>query len=499
MTIWNLIGTFAAVGILLTIIMRWRGIPKNLITSFLQNFCGVWFFVSGLVKAIDPTGTGFKMEQYFASFEQTFSGTWLKSICGIFPWLSAHSIGFSIFMIVLELALGLMLIFGNVPKWTARLFFVILVFFTVLTGYTFLTGFVPQDQNFFNFSAWGPFVKENMKVTDCGCFGDFLKLDPRVSFLKDLFLLIPGFYFLFRHKTMHQLFSAAGRGSLLIISTVLFIAYCCYYSFMAEPAVDFRPFREGVNIRDQRQAELDAESNRKITHWRLLELATNSVQTITDEQYMSNLANYPKTAWKVIEQVKDDPKVPSTKLTDFYVYGKDDADVSEEILGDAATTVWVLMYKVPSHSAGSQTITVQDTIFHTDSIRTVDQSTGDTILVLRQVVDSLGSVQKTINAYSFDPTWLARLKNQVQPLTVAANAAKVKVVAITPMLDPSVETALMEQSGINYPILHADDILLKTIMRSNPGVLVIKNGQIIAKYHFNHLPTEAEWKQVLNK
>ena len=75
---------------------------------------------------------------------------------------------------------------GYYRKWTAWLFFLIVFFFTILTGFTYLTGYVPLDANFFDFSAWGPYVKENMRVTDCGCFGDFIKLDPKISFFKDL-------------------------------------------------------------------------------------------------------------------------------------------------------------------------------------------------------------------------------------------------------------------------------------------------------------------------
>ena len=72
--------------------------------------------------------------------------------------------------------------------------FLLVAFFTVLTGFTYLTGFVPDGSNFFDFGSWvGVHNENNMKVKDCGCFGDFIKLKPKTSFLKDVFLLFINF------------------------------------------------------------------------------------------------------------------------------------------------------------------------------------------------------------------------------------------------------------------------------------------------------------------
>ena len=131
----------------------------------------------------------------------------MKGLAPLFPALSEQSTGFSIFMVTFEIVLGVMLIVGWRRKLTAWLFFLLVVFFTLLTGFTFLTGYVPSDANFFDFAKWGPYVKDQMRVTDCGCFGDFIKLDPRISFYKDLGLMIPAIlFFLFRSKWMHQIF-----------------------------------------------------------------------------------------------------------------------------------------------------------------------------------------------------------------------------------------------------------------------------------------------------
>ena len=77
MTLGTLILYIAIASLVVTglIIYRAEG-EKHWVTSFLQNFCGLLFIVSGWVKAVDPMGTAFKMEQYFAEFEATFDGTW---------------------------------------------------------------------------------------------------------------------------------------------------------------------------------------------------------------------------------------------------------------------------------------------------------------------------------------------------------------------------------------------------------------------------------------
>ena len=83
-------------------------------------------------------------------------------------------------------------------------------------------------------------------MTDCGCFGDFIKLVPRISFYKDLGLLIPAFYFVFRHKDMHQLFTFKARRIIVAASTILLILFCLYNAVWNLPVIDFRPFKVGT-------------------------------------------------------------------------------------------------------------------------------------------------------------------------------------------------------------------------------------------------------------
>jgi len=75
MTIGSLVTCIGLDAVLLTFLVGYLKAQKSLVVSYLQNFCGALFIFSGIVKAIDPLGTGFKMEQYFAEFESTFADT----------------------------------------------------------------------------------------------------------------------------------------------------------------------------------------------------------------------------------------------------------------------------------------------------------------------------------------------------------------------------------------------------------------------------------------
>ena len=290
---------------------------KNIFVSFLQNYCGALFVFSGWVKAIDPLGTAYKMEQYFAEFESTFQETWMSFLAPLFPWLSNLSISFSVVMIIFEIVLGLMLIFGIKNKFTSWAFLLLVGFFTFLTGFTYLTGYVPEGTNFFSFGSWGEYEESNMKVTDCGCFGDFIKLKPYTSFLKDVALLIPAFIFLFKSKDMHTWFSSKTNSAITIGSTALLALYCFSNYVWDLPHSDFRPFKEGVNVREQKAAEEDALTNAPMTYI-LTNKSTQDVTELPYEEFMKQYKSYPKEQFDYDTRTGE-PAIPHTKISEFMV------------------------------------------------------------------------------------------------------------------------------------------------------------------------------------
>lgn len=453
---------------------------KNWPLSYLQNFAGVLFLISGWVKAMDPLGTAYKMEQYFAEFETTFADTWFSFMAPIFPWLSEHyTVHFSVVMVVLEIALGLMLILGAYRKFTAWAFLILVGFFTFLTGFTYLTGYVPEGVNFFQFGQWGPYVETNMKVTDCGCFGDFLKLEPRVSFLKDVFLLIPGIIFVLMWSKAHQLFTPTARNIILGVSVVGTFIYCLSNFVWDIPHTDFRPFKEGVDIAEQKRLEEEAAANVQILGYRVTNKASGETLELDFEEYMKKYKDYPQEEWE-LEQIKSEPTMEASKISDFELSGPDGADATEEILTTEGYHFLIIAYKLKgSSTAVSQT--VYDTTYLIDTIRT-----GDAIEVRR--TPQVASRQASVEQYSWDVDYLKNWTEAVLPVMNAADAAGIPVRAATAYADPGKIEEFRHATQSAFPFYTGDDIMLKTIVRSNPGILLMNGGKILAKWHYKKLP-----------
>ncbi|MDP4711349.1 MAG: DoxX family protein [Saprospiraceae bacterium] len=456
--------------------------------SFLQNFTGALFVFSGFVKAIDPLGTAFKMEQYFTEFELTFQDTWMSFLSPLFPILSEFAPSFSVIMIVFEIVLGLMLLVGSLRKFTAWAFLLLVAFFTVLTGFTYLTGYVPADVNFFEFGKWGPYTATNMKVTDCGCFGDFLKLEPRVSFLKDVFLLVPAILFVLFSQKMHQLFALPVRASLIGLSAMVFTWYCFSNYVWDIPGIDFRPFKVGVNILEQKNREIDAENNVEITGINLTNKETGEViSNMSYGDFMANFKDYPKENWD-FEYIKSAPTVARTKISDFDVSSSDGQEVTEEILSDPNYSFMIIAYKLYGDVATSSQM-VKDTSYRNDTLLV-----GDEIQV-SQIIDQIADKQVTLTEYNWDPVYVGKWKEVINPVLASARDNNLDVFAITGYANPDVLESFKAASGSDYTFHVADDILLKTIVRSNPGVVLLKNGTIVQKWHYKQLPTFEEIRQ----
>jgi len=454
---------------------------KNLIVSYLQSFTGALFVFSGAVKAIDPMGTAYKMEQYFAEFESAFNGTWFSFLSPMFPKLAEASESFSVIMIVFEIVLGVMLLIGARPKLTAWLFFLLVAFFLVLTGFTFLTGYVPTGVNFFEFGKWGPYVETNMKVTDCGCFGDFVILKPKISFFKDLVLMVPALIFLFASKQMHKIFTPLSRSVIIWISVIGLTLYCWSNYIWNEPDIDFRPFREGVNIAEQRALEEDAQANIKITSYILTNKSSGEVIEMPYEEYMKKFAEYPKEEWE-FEPIKSKPAILPTKISEFDIEDLDGNYMSEEILAEQGYSIMIVANELPNEEIRTTTAIV-DSIFIVDTVRISEDS-----VTLVKRLDKVSPKEESAVQYDFDDDYVERFTKKVNPLMEAAQKAGWKVYAVTSYADPLLIENFRQSAQCAYPFYVGDDILLKTIIRSNPGILLWKGGTIIEKWHFKKLP-----------
>lgn len=457
---------------------------KNWLVTYLQNFLGVWYIFSGYVKAVDPLGTSYKLEQYFTAFETTFEPTWIGFISPIFPFMSSIAIYISVFVIILEILLGIALITGWRPKFTGRVFFLLLVFFTVLTGYTFLTGYVGEGVNFFEFSKWGEFKETNMQVQDCGCFGDFIKLLPKTSFFKDVFLLIPAIIVLLKHKDWHQLFSGKIRSSIMLASTLGLLLLCLSNFVWDIPNEDLRPFKAGADIKTERTAQLDAMGSVQILSWVLKNRESGKIVELSNGVYMKEFQSYPKAEWEIIDQVKSKPAIEANKISEMEFSSFDGHDYTEEILDDKEASFLIVAHKIYAKGFQDKKMVV-DSIFKVDTLQVAD---GDDKEMIVRSFDRTEEKEVSFTNFKWDETYLDDWKKTIKPLSEKAAAKGVKMYIVAGGASEEAMESLVRETGIKATFLTADDILLKTIVRSNPGVVLWKNGTIVNKWHKSKFP-----------
>ncbi|HMP31507.1 MAG TPA: hypothetical protein PKD85_18035, partial [Saprospiraceae bacterium] len=406
----------------------------------------------------------------------------LSGISSIFPVLTEYSVAFSVFMIVFEILLEVMLLFGSLPKLTAWLFMLLVLFFTFLTGFTYLTGYVPSDGQFFDFSTWGAYKATNMKVTDCGCFGDFLKLEPKVSFFKDLVLLIPAFLFLFKTKSMHVLLGSTSRLWINTIVTLGFIYFCMSNYVWKLPVFDFRPFKIGADVATQYKKEKEAAGAVRSIARTLKNPNTNETQEISEADYFANLSKLQEDGWTTIDQVMSEPAVPKTKISDFQIKTYDGNDVTDVYLENEKYHFMLISHKI-KYATENITVIVKDTLMKVDTI--IAKRDTKYIQRIDTIVDkSVDQVKVTIAADILED-YVKDLKGFLDQAVVDGHEISI----VLGGANENVAKELQKQLGnANIKIYDTDDILLKTIIRSNPGIVLWKNGKIIYKWHKKQLP-----------
>ena len=190
---------------------------------------GGLFIFSGLVKAIDPLGLAYKMQEFF---EVWSNEGYLK---GLMQLLNEHALLFSITMITLEVVLGVALLLGSKTRLVSWLLFLLTLFFTFLTSYVLFSG----------------------KIRACGCFGDCIPLTPIQTFTKDIILLILVLLILFGSKYINPLFANKVNAGIFLIS-LLGILGLQWYVLKHLPLKDCLPFKIGNNILELRKMPKDA-------------------------------------------------------------------------------------------------------------------------------------------------------------------------------------------------------------------------------------------------
>jgi uncharacterized membrane protein YphA (DoxX/SURF4 family) len=201
----------------------------KLFVNISRVLVGALFIFSGLVKAIDPLGLAYKMQEFF---EVWAADGYFKSLM---DWLHIYATGFSIIMIALEVMLGVALLIGWQKKLTTWLLLLLTLFFTFLTAYVLFSG----------------------KIRACGCFGDCIPLTPIQTFTKDIILTVLIFIILIGQKHIQPLFKKI-LGSIIVLFSLVAVLWLQFYVLKHLPVKDCLPYKIGNNILELRKAPKDA-------------------------------------------------------------------------------------------------------------------------------------------------------------------------------------------------------------------------------------------------
>ncbi|MEX0315300.1 MAG: BT_3928 family protein [Allomuricauda sp.] len=349
-------------------------------------FVGILFIISGLIKLNDPVGFSFKLEEYFS-----------QGVLDL-PFLMPFALAISIFVVIVEVILGVLLLIGFKPKFTIWSLLAMIIFFTFLTFYS----------AYFN------------KVTDCGCFGDAVKLTPWESFIKDVILLVLILILFYGQKYITPLFNVKTNW---IIAGVSLLACILFANHVLKhlPSVDFRPYKIGANI----------------------------------QEGMSVPENAPKPIYEYAWQFKVDGEDKIVVTNGEY------PSVDGDFVG-VETTEIQKGYEPPIHD----------------------------FTIEREGVDMASSIleeDKLVMVIAYD---LAKSNyNAFTAVAKATSKAKEKGYTVIGMSASSNDRAnqIIKEYGLDLDFYFTDETTLKTIVRSNPAILVLERGTILQKVHYNDL------------
>ena len=415
----------------------------KLITDIARYFVGVLFIFSGIVKANDPLGFSYKLEEYFEEFAKL--GEYAGFLEQLFHFCHEYALPQAIFIVILEVILGVAILVRFKTRLTATLLLILIAFFTALTFA----------------SAYFGIVKT------CGCFGDAIPLTAWESFYKDVILSVFILIIFVRQKqisiaeTGMNDFILAGVGSLVMLKlsydlewffpfwfiggtfitfflirlvehrkapffvtilTTVAMSFFTFYTFSYLPIKDFRAYAPGKSIAEQMEGVPD-----KLKYFYILK----DKETGEEKEFDKFPENYQETYEYVDSRTEIIEKGIEPKIMDFAVTTAEGEDLTEDFLMSENFTLLLVAHDL-------------------------DKS----VLQPQARINDLASALME-KGYRF--TGLTASVPEKAQAFVIANA-----------------------SPFNF--LYCDQIVLKTIIRSNPGLMLIKDGNVYGKWHYNDIP-----------
>ncbi len=368
-----------------------RHIAKKIWVNVCRLLLGALFVFSGFVKAVDPLGFFYKIQDYLTAF-------------GVISWFPSDLLLLvGIVLSAIEFSVGVFLFLGVRRKVASALALFLMMVMTPLTLYLALAN----------------------PVSDCGCFGDAWVLTNWETFAKNVVLLIAAIS-VFKWKNLMLRFITVKMDWMISMYTFLFVFALSFYCLHHLPVLDFRPYKIGQNIK----AGMEIPEGAKPSVFE-----SSFVLEKNGERREFSLENYPDSTWTFVEtrtRLKEkgyEPPIHDFSITNA-VTGEDMTDV---ILSAKGYTFLLIVHRVED----------------------ADDSNID---LINEIYDY--SVE---HGYAF----------------YALTSSPERGIA-----------SWRDKTGAEYPFCRMDDITLKTIIRSNPGLLLIKEGTILNKWSDSQLPDE---------
>lgn len=365
---------------------RRANLTKSIILHVTRLLFGAVFIFSGFVKAIDPLGSTYKIQDYLHEFG------------GFFTTFTDWAFGLSVAQSAIELLIGLNLVFMVHLRRTAYLGLLFMLVMTPLTLYIAL----------FN------------PVSDCGCFGDALVITNWQTFWKNIVLMILIIGLLVVSKNKRSLFLPHVEWILVLVFLGLGVGLSVY-SYRHLPLIDFLPYKVGVNIPEGMKIPDGAATD---------VYTTTFVYEKNGVQKEFTLENYPKgdSTWTFVDQkskLVSKGFVPA--IHDFTIVTDRFEDITNQVLSNTAQSYLLVMYDLN-----------------------------------KTPVDGAKRAEEIYLKY----------KNSVT-----------EFYALTASSDEDI-AKFRKLSGVTFPFYKTDPTTLKTIIRANPGLVLIKNGTIQGKWNW---------------
>ncbi|MEO8860896.1 MAG: BT_3928 family protein [Ginsengibacter sp.] len=258
---------------------------------------GVLFIFSGLVKANDPLGLSYKMQEFFDVWARN------ASLSSFMYWLDSYALPFSIIMITLEIVVGVGILLGIWKKFFAWLLLLLIIFFSFLTGYAVLSG----------------------KIATCGCFGDCIPLTALQSFIKDLILFALILIIFFGTKYIKPVLTAGANIFILFISVLIVLGFQ-WFVLRHLPVVDCLPYKKGKDIIESRKMPANAVPDKK--GFKFFYKKDGKEQEFSTKNLPDSTWEFVKRDDFIIEKgMNNEPPVK-----DFYLTTASSSDSTEAIL-----------------------------------------------------------------------------------------------------------------------------------------------------------------------